>query len=215
MRTPRRLLACLAGAFIMTSTMAGGGKEPMGEEELDRFLAELHEFGQKNSMWNVRPDDGRFLRIMTASAGAKRVLEIGTSNGYSGIWIARALQETGGKLTTIEIDARRAKMARENFEKTGFAGVIEVKEGDAAKVIPTIEGPFDVIFLDTEKHDYLRHFELSYPLLRKGGVYLAHNAVLMKDSMKDFLDRVQKHPDLVTVIAQTSDDGFAVSYRKK
>jgi predicted O-methyltransferase YrrM len=153
MRSSRRLLAaCLGGAFIMTGAMLGGAKEPMGEEELDRFLAEIHEFGLKNSMWNVRPDDGRFLRIIAASSGAKRVLEIGTSNGYSGIWIARALRETGGKLTTIEIDARRAKMARENFDKAGFAGSIEVIEGDAARVIPTLEGPFDVIFLDTEKH---------------------------------------------------------------
>jgi predicted O-methyltransferase YrrM len=216
MRVSRRLLAaCIGGASIITGAMLAGGKEPMKEEDLDRFLDELHEFGLKNNMWNVRPDDGRFLRIVTAASGARRVLEIGASNGYSGIWIARALRDTGGKLTTIEIDPRRAAMARENFEKAGFAEAIELKEGDAAKVIPGLEGPFDVIFLDTEKHDYLKHFDLSYPLLRKGGVYLAHNAVLMRDSMKDFLDRVRSHPELVTVIAQTSDDGFAVSYRKK
>jgi predicted O-methyltransferase YrrM len=187
---------------------------PMNDQELDRFLEQLYQFGLKNSMWNVRPQDGKFLQIMAATAGARRVLELGTSNGYSAIWICRGLRATGGKLTTVEINPSRAQMARENFAKAGISDLVEVIEGDAFKILPTLKGPFDLIFLDTEKRDYLKQFQLALPLLRPGGVFMAHNAVLMKDQMLDFLDRVQNHPELVTVIAQTSDDGFSVSYRK-
>jgi len=212
----RRLWVLGALPVFLGAVLVGeGGSKGMSDAELDKLLAELHEFGLKNSMWNVKPGDGVFLQILVGATGAKRVLELGTSNGYSGIHICRALRETGGKLVTIELSERRAAMAAENFRKAGFSAMVEQVVGDASKEIPKLEGPFDVIFLDTEKHDYLKQFELAFPLLRKGGVFIAHNAVDYKDQMLDFLDRVEKHPELVTVIAQTSPDGFSVSYRKR
>ncbi len=202
----------ILGAFSPPLT----GPPVKGEEkELDRFLDELYQYGLKNNMWNVRPGDGRFLRIMVAASGAKRVLELGTANGYSGIWICRGLRETGGKLTTVEIDATKAKEAVANFERVGMSDLVEVRVGDVNKVLPALSGPFDVIFMDTEKGEYLAQFKLAYNLLKPGGVFLAHNVVLMRDSMGDFLKEIESHPQLVTVIAQTSDDGFSVSYRKR
>jgi len=207
------VLAALAMAWTWGPAAAGG---PDKEKDLDQFLDELYQYGLKNNMWNVRPGDGRFLQLMVASTGSKRVLELGTANGYSGIWIARGLMENGGgKLVTIEIDEQKAKEAQANFQKVGVAHLVEVKVGDVAKVVPTLAGPFDLIFMDTEKGDYLAQFRQALPLLKPGGVFLAHNVVLMKDSMKDFLKEIESHPQLVTAIAQTSDDGFSVSYKKR
>jgi caffeoyl-CoA O-methyltransferase len=183
--------------------------------DLDRFLEELHRFGLEKERRNVRPGDGRFLQVITGAARARRVLELGTSSGYSGIWIGRALRETGGQLLTIEIDEERAREARANFEKAGMADLIEVRVGDARKLVPTLPGPFDLVFLDSEKADYLGLFRMAFPLLEPGGLFLAHNVVLMRDSMKDFLEEIQSRPDLATAIAQTSDDGFSVSYRRR
>jgi len=208
--------AFLVGLFVSVwalSPPASGGADPV--KDIDKFLDELYQYGLKNNMWNVRPGDGRFLQIMVASTGAKRVLELGTANGYSGIWIGRGLKDTGGKLTTIEINEKKAKEAEANFQKVAMAELVDVKVGDAAKIVPTLTGPFDLIFMDTEKGDYLAHFKLALPLLKPGGVFLAHNVVLMRDSMQDFLKEIETHPQLVTAIAQTSDDGFSVSYRKR
>jgi len=206
------VLCSMPGAFSPLWTGPPGKGE---EKELDRILDELYQYGLKNNMWNVRPGDGRFLRIMVAATGAKRVLELGTANGYSGIWIGRGLRDTGGKLTTVEIDAAKAKEAVANFERVGMSDLVEVKVGDVRQVVPTLTGPFDLIFMDTEKSDYLAQFRLAFGLLKPGGVFLAHNVVLMRDSMGDFLKEIESHPQLVTAIAQTSDDGFSVSYRKR
>jgi caffeoyl-CoA O-methyltransferase len=205
----------LALGSRILSIFAAEGPPAAGRVDLDKLLDDLYQYGLKNSMWNIRPGDGRFLQILVASSGAKRVLELGTSNGYSGIWIGRALQETGGKLTTVEIDEGRWKEAKANFEKAGMAGLIDARLGDAAKVIPTLTGPFDLIFMDTEKGDYLAQYRLALPLLRPGGLFLSHNVVLLKDSMKDFLKEIESSPSLVTAIAQTSDDGFSVTYKKR
>jgi caffeoyl-CoA O-methyltransferase len=209
------LLAGLAGLGAALPPRAGTG-EPV--KDIDQFLDDLYRYGQKHSMWNVRPGDGRFLQVMAGTVGAKRVLELGTANGYSGIWICRALRETGGKLLTIEIDERKAQEARENFAKVGMSELAEVRVGDVSQVLPQLEKAketFDLIFMDTEKGEYLAQFRQAFPLLRPGGVFLAHNVVLMRDSMKDFLGEIERHPQLVTAIAQTSDDGFSVSYRKR
>ncbi len=210
------LVPAVVGALVFEFGARPGRAEPAEEvKDLDKLLDDLYQYGLKNDMRNVRPADGRFLQIIVAGMGAKRVLELGTSNGYSGLWIARALRETGGKLVTIEIDEKRAKEAQANFERAGMAGIVEVKVGDAVKVLGALTGPFDVIFMDTEKGDYFDQYKAALPLLRPGGVFLSHNVVLMRDSMKDFLKEIESSPGLVTAIAQTSDDGFSVSYKKR
>jgi predicted O-methyltransferase YrrM len=202
-------------AVLAAAVLGGGEKKTMSDAELDKFLAELHEFGLRNTMWNVSPEDGLFLRILAGSIGAKRVLELGTSNGYSGINICRSLRETQGKLVTIELSEKRAAMAKENFAKAGVSGLVEQIVGDASKEIAKLSGTFDMIFLDTEKRDYLTQFELAFPHLRTGGIFIAHNTKDYASQMPDFLERVKAHPELVTVLLETSPAGFSVSYRKR
>jgi len=204
----RKLLVTLP--FVLLSQV-------MAQEvkDLDKFLVELERYGRQHGRMNVPRDHGRFLQLMTELSGAKRVLEIGTSNGYSSLWIARGLRKTGGKLVTIEYNKVRGGEARENFRKSGFDDIITLHLDDAFKVIPRLEGQFDMIFLDAWKKHYKKFFDLTFPKLEPGGVFLAHNAVRMAGQMRDFLEAVRNHPQLITNIVQIGGDGFAVSYRKR
>jgi caffeoyl-CoA O-methyltransferase len=112
---------------------------------------------------SVSEEDGRFMRVLVASHGVKRALEIGGANGYSAIWIGLGLRETGGHLTTIEFDEGRAKSAADNIRRAGLTDVVTVVNGDAFKEIPKIAGTFDFVFLDAWKPDYKRFFDLVFP----------------------------------------------------
>lgn len=160
--------------------------------------------------------DGEFLNLLVKATQAKNVLEIGTSNGYSAIWICLGLEETGGKMTTIDIDPQRVKEAKENLRKAGLAHRVTLLEGDAHKVVETLPGPFDFIFLDADKGNEMDYFNKLFPKLQPGGVIVVHNAIRFQNQMKPYLDHVRQHPQLNTVILSlTMDDGLAVSYKKR
>ena len=162
----------------------------------------------------VSEEDGRFLRVMAASIGAKRALEIGGASGYSAIWIGMAMRDTGGRLITIEYDPVRARELAENIRRAGLTDVVQVLSGDAFERIPKVAGTFDFVFLDAWKRDYKRFFELVYPRLDKGGLFIAHNVVNKREEMGDFLDAVQRHPSLWTTIVSPSGEGMSVSLKR-
>lgn len=162
----------------------------------------------------VSEEDGRFLRLMIASSGSRRALEIGGASGYSAIWMGMALRETGGTLVTVEYDPARAKELAANVKRAGLSDVVRVVAGDAFQQIPKIPGTFDFVFLDAWKRDYKRFFDLVYPRLDKGGLFVAHNVVNKRDEMGDFLDAVQKHPSLWTTIVSPSGEGMSVSLKR-
>jgi predicted O-methyltransferase YrrM len=161
----------------------------------------------------VSEEDGRFLRVMIATSGAKRVLEVGGAFGYSAVWMGLGLRLTGGRLTSIEYDAARARAAAENVRKAGLADIVTVVSGDAFKEIPKLEGPFDVVFLDAWKRDYKRFLDLLLPRLKPGGLFLAHNVVNKQTEMRDFLDAIKNDPRLLTTIVTPSGEGMSVSYK--
>lgn len=161
----------------------------------------------------VSEEDGRFLRVMVASSGATRALEIGGAHGYSAIWIGLGLRQTGGKLTTIEYDPVRAKAAAANISKAGLSDVVTVVSGDAFKEIPKLAGEFDFVFLDAWKRDYKRFFDLVFPRLRSRGLFLAHNVVNKKNEMTDFLDAVQRNPAVMSSVVSPSGEGMAVTVK--
>jgi caffeoyl-CoA O-methyltransferase len=162
----------------------------------------------------VSEEDGRFLRLMVSSTGAKRALEIGGASGYSAIWIGMGLRDTGGRLVTIEYDPGRAKELADNVRRAGLSDVVQVVSGDAFQQIPSLTGTFDFVFLDAWKKDYKRFFDLVYPRLDKGGLFIAHNVVNKRSEMGDFLDAVQKHPSLWTTIVSPSGEGMSVSLKR-
>jgi predicted O-methyltransferase YrrM len=179
-----------------------------------KLLIKLHRIGLEEGMTNVPPQDGRLLQMLVKMSRAKSVLEIGTSSGVSTIWMALGLKETGGKITTLEIDQLRANIARENFRQAGLEDRIKLIEGDALKIMPTLTGTYDMVFIDAAKEQYKQYLELIYSRIPKGGVIIAHNAVRMAHQIRDYLDFVQNNPGLDTVILTTGNDGVALSYKK-
>ena len=161
----------------------------------------------------VSEEDGRFLRVMVASSGATRALEIGGANGYSAIWIGLGLRQTGGHLTTIEYDPARAKTAAEHIRRAGLADVVTVIPGDAFKEIPKVAGEFDFVFLDAWKRDYKRFFDMVLPRLRPRGLFLAHNVVNKQGEMPDFLGAIQNNPAVMTTIVRPSGEGMSVTVK--
>ena len=150
------------------------------------------------------------MRIVTEAMNAKNVVEIGTSTGYSGIWFGMALQKTGGKMTTYEIDAGRAATARENFKKAGMADIITLVLGDAHEKVKDLKDPIDVLFLDADKEGYIDYLDKLLPLVRPGGIVLAHN---INPRMADpkFMEAITTNPNLETIVRS----GMSITLKKK
>ena len=198
----------VAAAAVLALLHPAAAQSP----ELQKILTEIK--AKDQGQLAVSEEDGRFLRLMVATSGAKRALEIGGASGYSAIWIGMGLRETGGKLVTIEYDAVRAKELAENIRRAGLTDVVQVMSGDAFQQIPKVAGTFDFVFLDAWKKDYKRFLDLVFPRLDKGGLFLAHNVVNKRSEMGDFLDAVHKNPALWTTIVSPSGEGMSVSLKR-
>jgi predicted O-methyltransferase YrrM len=179
--------------------------------ETEKLLAQIK--AADKDLLAVSEEDGRFLRVMVASSGAKHALEIGGANGYSAIWIGMGLRVTGGTLTTIEYDPARAKTAAGNIRRAGLADIVTVVPGDAFKAIPAVSGDFDFVFLDAWKRDYKRFFDLVLPRLTPRGLFLAHNVVNKQSEMTDFLAAIRSNPAVMTSIVTPSGEGMSVTVK--
>ena len=162
---------------------------------------------------SVSEEDGRFMRVLIASHGVKRALEIGGASGYSAIWLGLGLRETGGHLTTIEYDPGRAAAAADNIKRAGMADVVTVVHGDAFKEIPKIAGTFDFVFLDAWKPDYKRFFDLVFPRVVPRGLFLAHNVVNKQGEMRDFLSAIGDSSAIASSIVRPGSEGMSVSVK--
>ena len=202
-------LALLVSLTGSTQAQRPGGRDP-GDAELEKgplaadefeknALAVLADIMQNERFRNVPMHDGRLLRILTETMGAKKVVEIGTSTGYSSIWMCLALTKTGGRLTTYEIDPKRAETARKNFKKAGMADTITLVEGDAHKEVVKLEGPIDILFLDADKEGYIDYLDKLVQKVRKGGLILAHN---INPRMADpkYMEAITTNPKWETVV---------------
>ena len=163
----------------------------------------------------VSEEDGRFLRVMVASSGSTRALEIGGANGYSAIWIGLGLRQTGGRLTSIEYDPARAKVAAENIRKAGLSDIVTVVSGDAFKEIPKLTGEFDFVFLDAWKRDYKKFLDMVFPRLRPRGLFLAHNVVNKQSEMTDFLTAIRTDPRMFSSIVTPSGEGISITMKAR
>jgi len=178
------------------------------DSALTALLDELARFGDDNDareterarrMLNITPETGRLLWILARSARATRILEVGTSNGYSTIWLADAARATGGRVTTLELNPAKVKLARENLARAGLADRVEVLEGRAVDSLGTRPGPFDLVFLDADRGSYLTYLELVVPRLVPGGLLVADNVSSHAQELHDYLARVKSHPALLSV----------------
>jgi len=206
-----RLLLLMGGLFMLLPCGARAESNPNPDARALRRLEWMR--GHEGDLWNVTAEEGAFLRDLAVKVNAKRALELGTSNGYSSVWIALGLRRAGGRLLTLEIDPGRARLATENFRAAGVNSLITLKLGDAVKEVPKLQGPFDLVFIDASKHDYLRYLNMLLPMVRPGGVIVAHNVTDLRDALLDYLNAVQTNPQLKTIIENPGPGGFAVSYK--
>ena len=217
------------GPFAGRGMRPGAGRPERGDETASfestampataaekKMLSILDDMRQNQSrgMMNVPPEDGRLLRLLTETVGAKRVVEIGTSNGYSGIWFCLALRTTGGKLTTYEIDKHRAALARENFKRAGVDGIVTLVEGNAHEEVTKSQEPIDVIFLDADKEGYIDYLNKCLPRLRPGGLIVAHN-MNTRQADPRYTKAITTNPDLETLFLHMDRAGVGVTMKKR
>ena len=201
------LIALLAVTASAQQPAARGGMTPQIQTILNNIKA------ADKGLLAVSEEDGRFLRVLVAMRQAKSVLEIGAASGYSGIWLGLGARETHGHVVSIEFDPQRAKEAADNIQKAGLTDVVRVIHGDAFAEIPKLQGTFDLVFLDAWKPDYIKFFNMVYPRLDPGGVFLAHNVVNKAKDMQPFLSAIQNNPGLFTSIVMPGTEGMSVSYK--
>ncbi|MBZ5594140.1 MAG: class I SAM-dependent methyltransferase [Acidobacteriia bacterium] len=176
-----------------------------------KILAVLDDIVKSHHTYlSVPMQDGRALRLLTETAGAKNVVEIGTSTGYSGLWFCLALQSTGGHLTTFEMDHQRASMARGHFQEAGVDGMVTIVEGDAHQNVAKLKGPVDVVFIDADKDGYIDYLHKVLALVRPGGLILAHNV----DMVPDYVKAINNSADLETIFYMEGG-GLAVTLKKR
>ncbi len=166
---------------------------------------------------NVAEKDGKVLFDLIVDNNYTRALDIGTSTGHSAVWIAWALSKTGGRLITVEIDENRHQKALENFKKTGLIEYIDARLADAHELVPTLEGPFDLVFIDADKNWYTKYVKAVLPHLELGGCITARNVrnLLYMRGIREFLDYVRNHPELETYIEESSSSGISVSFKRE
>ena len=146
-----RLIDSVRGRAADSSTTASAQAQAPAPD-LNKILADIR--AKDKGQLAVSEEDGKFLRLLIASTGRKRALEIGGASGYSAIWMAQGLRATGGKLVSIEYDPVRARELADNIKRAGLSDVVQVVAGDAFVEIPKLQGTFDFVFLDAWKRDY-------------------------------------------------------------
>jgi predicted O-methyltransferase YrrM len=213
-----RILFAAAGAALlaMFPTLIGAAGQS-GGSEIDTTVKAF--LDRHRGTWrdlNVPESDGKLLHDLILEHRFTRALEIGTSTGHSGVWIAWALAKTGGKLTTVEIDPERHRTAVANFKEAGLAQYIDARLGDAHEIVPALSGPFDFVFSDADKDWYKNYLVAVWPKMTPGGCFTAHNVSGRGagGGIREFLDHLATLPDAVTTIDKSSRAGVSISCKK-
>jgi len=185
---------------------------------LKELLEELEEFGHSNDesvhdrprrMLNITRDTGEFLSVLMRTMDARRVLEIGTSNGYSTIWLADAAHAIGGLVTTVELSRFKLEMAAKNFARSGLAQHIVQIEGEAGAMLKgAADGAFDMVFLDSERSEYVGWWPDLKRVLRPGGLLVVDNATSHASEMAPFIGAVQADGEFVTSLVPVGNGEF-------
>jgi len=167
---------------------------------VEEVLAALEQ--TQKEFWNVSRVTGKFLNMLVRQTGAKNVLEVGTSNGYSGIWLGLALKQTGGKLLTIEYWDTRLSIAKENFKKCGLEDVVETIQGSALEVLAALPEDYtaDLVFVDANKGEYVKYFEFIDKHLKPSGIIVCDNVLSHEEKCRPFIGAINARPDYRNVI---------------
>jgi len=212
-RLTMRLTLAVAATVVASAGLPARAPDTDLDARVQAYLASRE--GQWHDM-NVPTVDGQTLHDLIVKHRYTRALEIGTSTGHSGIWIAWALAKTGGRLITIDIDQGRQRQAVANFKAAGVADRIDARLGDAHTLVPALEGPFDFVFSDADKTWNVQYLQALLPKLRVGGCYTTHNVRPGGASWEggDYLAFVKRVPELETTV-DTRGAGLAISFKRQ
>lgn len=214
MRIPLLLIGVVLG---LAANGPGGAAVQDRNPQLDAKVQTFLE--SRRGTWrdlNVPESDGRLLHDLIVKHKFTRALEIGTSTGHSGIWIAWALSKTGGTLTTLEIDPERHRTAVANFREAGLSSYIDARLGDAHQMAPALPGPFDFVFSDADKDWYKNYFVAVWPKVVPGGCFTAHNVSGRGagGGIAEFLAHLETLADGVTTIDTSSRAGVSITCKR-
>ena len=185
---------------------------------MDALLAELEQFGKSNDgstserprrMLNITRETGELLAVLVRATMARRVLEIGTSNGYSTLWLASAARAVGGAVTTVELSDYKMGLATANFARSGLAANITLVHDDAGRVLRgSADGVFDLVFLDSERPEYPGWWPDLRRVLRPGGLLVVDNATSHQAEMAPFVALVSADTSFVTSLVPVGNGEF-------
>ena len=179
-----------------------------------RILAAIEQARKGQRYANVSTADGRLLRQLAESIGARRIVELGTSTGESGLWFSLALRKTGGKLYTHDIDPGRIAVARENFKRAGVEDIVVITEGDAHETAQRNKDPIDLLFIDAEKEGYDAYLKELLPYVRPGGLIVAHNMRRPAPNPR-YIEAITTSPDLDTSFVLMDGAGVGITLKKR
>lgn len=168
----------------------------MIEKNIQSVLKELEKTSDK--FWNIPPETGILLNSLIKTANYKNILEIGSSNGYSAIWLAEAARQTSGHVTGIEFYPERINLAESNFEKCGLSKYITIKQGKALDILANLDQELDFVFIDANKSEYIKYFEIVHKILKAKGLIAADNVTSHKEELQDFIDLITEHTEYQT-----------------
>jgi len=210
------LLILIFSAIIISTPVFSQDPENLKslDEKVQKYL------DSHKSSWhdmNVSASDGEILYNLIIQNNYKKALEIGTSTGHSGIWMAWALSKTGGKLITIDIDEERYNEAMANFKEAGVSEYIDARLADAHKLVQELPGPFDFVFCDADKYWLTNYIKAVLPKLEKGGCFTAHNVSDLNraEGIAEFIKFIENEPNLNTTYDKNSRAGISISYKIK
>lgn len=197
---------------VITDEISKLGFTPEQKELLEGLEETQKDF------WNISRATANFLNMLIKISGAKNVIEVGTSNGYSGIWLAKALKVTGGHLTTVEFYEKRIVLAKENFQKCEVDDIITIKQGEACDVLAEIvsnlgEEQIDLAFIDANKREYVKYFDILDSKIKKGGIIAADNITSHAEKVATFVDKIKADANYQVEILDLPA-GLLLAYKK-
>lgn len=191
------------------------------DRQLQILLNELYQQGQVNDarqedrrqkMLNLEPETARFVSLLVRSGKRLRILEIGTSNGYSTCWLAWSARQTGGHVTSLEREQHKQALADANLRGAGLRELVELRCGDATEIVASLPGPFDCVFFDADRYSAPAQLALLLPKLTPDALLLADNAISHPDEIADYLAAIQALPDFEHMLIPVGK-GLSVAYR--
>jgi predicted O-methyltransferase YrrM len=193
------------------------------DPKLEEMLSQMERFGvenderetdRKRKMLNLEPATAELLHILVRATHRQSILEIGTSNGYSTIWLAHAMRSgSKGRLVSIERNPAKLEMARENLQRTGLLNSVTLVEGEASDVVRTLEGPFDCVFFDADRISAPKQLEILMPKLQSDVLLLADNVLSHPEEVADYLSSVSRLADFSSVTVPVGK-GLNIAYRQ-